>query len=129
MGRPVKRDVNGTLVFGTYVGAAEGIRVTAFLGGISRNDCYILRQRGSSRYRVYDVSDATEGVCKLVSGAPSANGEMRIMGLVGGNLSNTVAIKRLFKRTAVDFSSNRYKWELRDDSATGEEGYIDLTAI
>lgn len=126
MGRPVKRDVNGVLVFGDYTTTSVGIRVEAYLGGSLRDDCYITKQKGARRYKVVDKSDATTGACKLVSAQPAANGEMRMMGYIGGNGSSGTPIRELFKRTAVDFSGNRYKWYLNNDSSND---YIVLTAI
>jgi hypothetical protein len=55
MGRPVRSDRNGVQVFGTYVGAAEGIRAESFFGS-NQNDVYIIKQKGARRYLVADVS-------------------------------------------------------------------------
>lgn len=126
MGRPVKRDVNGTLVFGDYTTDSAGIRVTAYFGGSSRSDVFIVAQKGSRRYKVQDKSDSTVAVCKLVSGNPAANGEMQLLGYTDAAADTTVALSKLFKRTAVDFSGNRYKWVLVNDSSMD---YIQLTAI
>lgn len=54
MGRPVRRDVRGTEVFGTYVSAA-GIRCEAYFAS-NQNDVYIIKQKGAHRYLVADVS-------------------------------------------------------------------------
>jgi hypothetical protein len=54
MGRPVRRDVRGTDVFGTYVSAA-GIRCEAYFAS-NQTDVYIIKQKGSRRYLVADVS-------------------------------------------------------------------------
>ena len=126
MGRPVKKDVNGTLVFGDYTTSSAGIRVTAYFGDSSRNDVYIVAQKGSRRYKVADKSDGTTEVCKLVSGNPSANGEMQLLGYTNAGADTSVALSKLFKRTAVDFRGNRYKWELVNDSSMD---YIQLTLI
>ena len=55
MGRPIRTDRNGVQVFGTYVGAAEGIRAESFFGS-NQNDVYIIKQKGARRYLVADVS-------------------------------------------------------------------------
>lgn len=126
MGRPVKKDINGTIVFGDYTTSAAGIRVTAYFGGSSRDDVYIVAQKGSRRYKVKDKSDNATAICKLISGTPSANGEMKLLGYTDAGADVSVAIRQLFKRTAIDFSGNRYKWVLVNDSSMD---YIQLTAI
>ena len=128
MGRPVKRDVAGTLVFGDYTTTAVGIKVTAYFGGSSRTEGFIVKQKGARRYLVQDKSDSTQAVCKLVSGSPAANGEMNLVGFtapVEADL-NAVVLRNLNKRTATDFSNNRYTWVLVSDSS---EDYIQLTLI
>ena len=129
MGRPVKRDVNGVLVFGDYTTTAVGIRADAYFGGSLRDDVFVIKQRGAKSYRVEDKSDSTRANCVLVSGTPAANGEMRIVGWVGGDpgvSGASRALAKIFKRTATDFSGNRYKWYLQNDSSAD---YIVLTAI
>ena len=176
MGRPVRRDVRGTDVFGTYVSAA-GIRCEAYFAS-NQTDVYIIKQKGAHRYLVASVptvndediavgstyvivdtgttnwaalgvDNAFNGkiflatvagsgltttgtlrivqVAKLVSGTPAAAGEMRLTGYnsVGADASAT-RIAHLNKRTAIDFSGNRYTWFLDNDSS-GDQ--IILTAI
>jgi hypothetical protein len=53
----------------------------------------------------------------LVSGTPAANGEIRIRGSVTGQTPGDVAIAKITKRIATDFSGNRYKWYLDNDSS------------
>jgi len=63
----------------------------------------------------------------LVSGTPSAENEILMRGTTTGNLdADLVAIAKITKRVATDFSGNRYTWYLESDS-TGD--YIVLTAI
>lgn len=127
MGRPVKRDVNGVVVFGDYTSAAVGIRVEAYFGGSLRDDCYIVKQKGAKSYFVQDKSDAAKAQCKLVSGQPAANGEVRLLGFLGGDPgTGATAIAKLMKRTAIDFTGKRYKWYLENDSS---DDYIVLTAL
>lgn len=126
MGRPVRRDVNGTEVFGDYTTSAAGIVVTAYFGSSLRTDVFIVKQKGSRRYLCQDKSDSTQAVCKLVSGTPAANGEMKLFGVTNASTDAGVAIAKLNKRTAVDFSGNRYKWVLVNDSSAD---YIQLTAV
>lgn len=126
MGRPLYRDVRGTDARQDYTGANVGIRVDAYFGGSLRNDVFIVNQKRAKAYLVQDKSDSSQAVCKLVSGTPAANGEMRMVGLINGAGSSITPIAKLGKRIAVDFSGNRYKWFLTNDSA-GD--YITLTAI
>jgi hypothetical protein len=128
MGRPVKRDVAGTLVFGDYTTTAAGIKVTAYFGGSSRTDVFVVKQKGARRYLVQDKSDSTQAVCKLVSGTPAVNGEMNLVGFTAPTEvdANVVVLRNLKKRTATDFNNNRYTWILVNDSTAD---YIQLTLI
>ena len=126
MGRPLYRSVAGIDARQDYTGANVGIRVDAYFGGSLRNDVFIINQKRAKAYLVQDKSDGTQAVCKLVSGTPAANGEMKMVGLVNGQGSNIKAIAKLGKRIAIDFSGNRYNWTLTNDSA-GD--YITLTPI
>jgi hypothetical protein len=124
MGRPVKRDINGVLVFGDYTSTAVGIRVVAFFGASVRDDVFIEKQKGSRRYKVVDKSDSTFAVCKLVNkAAPTANGEMVMTGRVAADANdatNKRTIAKLNKRIATDYNGVRYKWSLADDSSSDD---------
>ena len=121
MGRPVKRDVNGTLVFGDYTTSAVGIRCEAYIGSGNETDVFIVKQKGAKSYVVQDKSSGTQVAAKLVSGTPEALGEMRITGyLAGGPDASATPIAKLMKRTAIDFSSNRYTWFLDSDSSADQ---------
>lgn len=126
MGRPLYRDVRGVDARQDYTGANVGIRVTAYFEGSLRDDVFIINQKRAKAYLVQDKSDSSQAVCKLVSGTPAANGEMRMIGVLNSNGSVPTAIAKLGKRIAIDFSGNRYTWYLQNDSA-GD--YIVLTAI
>ena len=119
MGRPVKRDVLGTLVFGDYTTSAVGIKAEGYFGGELRTDCFVVKQRGAKSYLLQDKSDSTKSAtCKLVSTEPAAEGEMRLTGYrAGGPDASATRIAKLQKRTAIDFSSNRYTWFLDNDSS------------
>jgi len=123
MGRPVKRDVNGVLVFGDFTTTSVGIRVVANIGGTVRNDVYILKQAGTRAYRVFDVSDSATGLCRLVDkeGGNLLTGEMVMSGRVAADANeatNGRRIRKLTKRIATDFSGARYKWSLANDSTS-----------
>lgn len=116
MGRPIKK-VN----FGVATGANAGIIVTAYVpGGSSAVTGYIVKQVGAKTYKVTTAQGT--GRCKLVANA-SASGEMTIVGFNGGS---TVAIRKLAQNVAFDFSGNRYKWSLQNDSSAD---YIELTPV
>jgi hypothetical protein len=55
MGRPVRRDVAGTEVFGTNANGNVGIICEAYFAS-NQTDVYILKQVGSRRYKVVDTS-------------------------------------------------------------------------
>jgi uncharacterized oligopeptide transporter (OPT) family protein len=131
MGRPLKKDVYGTKVTRSFTTSQAGILVQGYFGGSLASDYQIVKQRGKSTYVV--VSTATDAfndadsissltgtdlkTGKLVSGTPSANGEIRILGSTTGQTPGTTAIAKLTKRLAYDFSGNKYKWYLDNDSS------------
>jgi len=124
MGRPVKRDVAGTLVFGDYTTTSAGIKVSARIPTFSTaKAAYIEKQVGSRTYKVTNA-DGT-GKCLLVSSITAA-GQMVLLGYTDAGADVSVAIKRLNKRVATDFSGNRYTWVLVNDSS---EDYIQLTLV
>ena len=130
MGRPLRKDVFGTDVIGTGAAAATGVRVDLYDSAL-RTDGVIIKQRGAKTFQCTRVGDlatsTTYAAYVLKNGAPSAAGEMRIQGYVGGNgVDNLVAIAKITKRVATDFSGNRYTWFLENDSSSD---YIVLTAI
>jgi len=126
MGRPIKKDATGVAIFGTYA-SDTGIRVDAFVGS-AQTDCFIVKQKGSRRYLVQDVSAGTQALCTLVNVAAGSltAGQMRLTGYVGGNGDEGRALQKLTKRIATDFNSNRYKWSVVNDSVND---YIVLTAM
>jgi len=124
MGRPVRRDVNGTEVFGTAAGAAAGIIVSARLPGESTaKDGFIVKQTGARSYQI-DNADGV-GKCVLVETITGA-GQAVMTGILNPSTDQGVAIRKLQKRTAIDFNGNRYTWVLVNDSSAD---YIQLTLI
>ncbi len=132
MGRPLKKDVYGTKVTRSFTTGQAGIVVQGYFGGALASDYQIVKQRGKSTYVVLKTStdEFTEAesipgsitgtnlkVGKLVSGEPAANGEIRILGSATGQTPGDIAIAKLTKRLARDFSGNKYKWYLDNDSS------------
>jgi hypothetical protein len=79
----------------------------------------ILKQRSVNKFKVDDnkLGTGNEGVCTLVNkavGALSAN-EMSIDGVIAGGAQG-IKIKKLYNRTCRDFSNNKYKWTVQNDS-------------
>ena len=111
------------------------------------DDYIIIKQRGSKTFVVMSESASSDtfvdgesikgpdssffrtGV--LVESEPNANGEIRMVGYpaVGGQgESDAIAIAKITKRVATDFSGNRYTWYLTNfEDSTGDQ--IILTAI
>ena len=134
MGRPLKKDVLGTDVIGTPAGDT-GVRVEAFFGGVAYTDAtfnsttnyaYIYKQRGAKTFVVANQAGTTSEPLVLQSAVPSANGEMRLNGFIGGNGAVPTPLAKITKRVATDFSNNRYTWILVNDSTSD---YILLTAV
>jgi hypothetical protein len=134
MGRPLKKDVLGTDVIGTPSGDT-GVRVEAYFGGAAYTDAtfntttnyaYIYKQRGAKTFVLANQAGTTSEPCVLQAAIPSANGQMRLNGYIGGNGAVPTPIAKITKRVATDFSNNRYTWILVSDSTSD---YIQLTAI
>jgi hypothetical protein len=134
MGRPLRKDVLGVDVIGTPA-SDTGVRVEAYAGGTAYTDAtynsttnyaYIYKQRGAKTFVVKNQAGTTLGPLVLQAAIPSGNGQMRINGYIGGNGSTPTPLAKIFKRTARDFSGNRYTWILVNDSTSD---YIQLTAI
>ena len=128
MGRPLRKDVLGTDVIGTFA-SNTGIRVD-FYDASLRTDGVIIKQRGAKTFVVCRVGDigttANYTTAVLQDSTPDAAGEMSIVGWIGGNGGASVFIAKITKRVATDFSGNRYTWYLENDSSND---YIVLTAI
>lgn len=81
---------------------------------------YIVNQVGARRFKCLESvptsPPAAAQVYKIVQGTnmdPTVAGTMTLIGILNGS---PVALKKLNFRTAADFSGNRYKWSLSDDS-------------
>jgi hypothetical protein len=142
MGRPLKKDVNGVEVLGTFGtntpgDSNTGIRCEFHDGTALRTDGILVRQRGAKTYVVTRVGNlnATHlenstslNTCVLQSAEPAAAGQMRIRGSVAGTVPGDIAIAKLTKRIATDFSGNRYNWEMVNFADSSGDA-IKLTAI
>ena len=146
MGRPLKKDVNGVSVIRSFATTEAGVKLQGFftLDSGLRSDYQIVKQRGAKSFVV--MRQATDNfteaesipltinasnlrVGKLVSGQPAADGEIRMIGFTNQGQAadnGAVAIAKITKRVATDFSGTRYNWFLQNDSS---EDYIVLTAI
>jgi hypothetical protein len=127
MGRPLRKDKNGVDVIGTPA-SNTGITVQFHDGTALRSDGIILKQRGAKTFVVARVGAPTvRFTCVLQSAEPSAAGQMRMQGSTTGLLDqNLVAIAKITKRVATNFSGVKYTWFLENDSSAD---YIVLTAI
>jgi hypothetical protein len=127
MGRPLRKDINGVDVIGTPV-SNTGITVQFHDGTALRSDGIIIKQRGAKTFVVARVGAPTvKFTCVLQAAEPSAAGQMRMRGSTVGTLdTGLVAIAKITKRVATDFSSVRYKWFLENDSSAD---YIVLIPI
>ncbi len=131
MGRPLRKDVNGVDVIGTYDGNT-GI-VVKFYDASLRTDGAIIKQRGSRTFVVSRIGDigttSAYTTAVLTNAEPSAAGEMQIVAyLVGGADASAFNVAKITKRVITDFSGNRYTWQLTNyGDSTGDQ--IECTAI
>ena len=141
MGRPLRKDVNGIDVIGSW-GTNDtgdkraGIRVEFHDGSALNSDGIIVRQRGAKTYVVSQNENVAENLtkttnqftCVLQADEPSAAGQMRITGYTADPELNPVYIAKMTKRVATDFDDNRYLWEMVNyEDSSGDE--IRLTPI
>jgi len=121
MGRPVNKRNFGA----TGVDATPKVPIR-FHDGSNLIEGYILSQRGTNKFNCSNDGDTITRVCRLTSdgSAPNADLECQLIGIGSGG--DSIAIKKLFNRTAVDYDNNRYTWEAEDDST---ESLLRLTAI
>ena len=120
MGRPLKKDVNGVEVLGTFGGTiagagvdtSAGIRVSGRFGGTTNTDYFLVKQRGAKTYIV--SRDGSTMQLGVLAPAVTNNGDIVILGSVAGVTPGNIAIAKLTKRIATDFSGNRYTWYLRN---------------
>ena len=118
-------------LFGTLGSASTPhIPVRIYPTGGSASAGYIIKQAGARRFKcaqtVPTSPPGTNEVYKIVQGTnmdPTVAGTMTLIGLLNGS---PVALKKINFRTAADFSGNRYKWTLQDDSTAT---LLILTAI
>ena len=134
MGRPINKRFFGALDDGTNITINCQVASNA-----ESAQGYIIRQRSVNKFLVNDTKDGTKtsvggsgtgnvGVCTLVDKAQGSLGanEMSIDGYLSTGGGTVIRIKKLYNRTCRDFSNNRYKWAVSNDSTVST---IILTAI
>ena len=136
MGRPLKKDVNGVNVIGTYgtnSGDSSAGVVVKFYDASLRTDGVIIKQRGAKTYvvsRIGDIGTTTAyTTAVLKNGTPSAAGEMQIIAyLSGGADLSAVNVAKITKRIITDFTGAKYTWRMTNYAdSTGDQ--IELTAL
>ena len=137
MGRPLRKDVFGIDAINTFgtatpPDARAGIRVE-FYDASLRTDGVIIKQRGAKTFVVVrngDIGTTSAYVTAVLQSAqPSAYGQMRMVGYTDPGVdASAVAIAKITKRVATDFSGNKYNWRMSDfEDSTGD--IIILTPI
>jgi Tfp pilus assembly protein PilW len=136
MGRPLKKDINGVNVIGTYgtnsADSSAGV-VVRFYDASLRTDGVIIKQRGSKSFQVCRIGDigttANYTTAVLKNGTPSVYGEMQIIAyLTGGADASAVNVAKITKKIITDFSGNRYTWSMTN-FADSTADQIELTAL
>lgn len=131
MGRPLFKDVNGVKATRSYTTTQAGIKVKGYFGGSLASDYQIVKQRGAKTFVVLStatdeftetesisgITAANLNVGTLVSGTPAANGEIQILGSTTGQTPGDIAIAKITRRIATDFSGNKYTWYVDNDSS------------
>ena len=120
MGRPVNKRYFGDPADGT------NLTVRAYIGAGVDEQAYVVAQKGTNKFKVSNNAGTATAVCRLVNKATAsvAAGEMVLEAFNAAG--ERVVLKKIFNRTATDWNSNRYTWELQDDST---DTVLRLTAI
>jgi hypothetical protein len=136
MGRPLKKDVNGVNVIGTYgtnsSDSSAGI-VVKFYDASLRTDGVIIKQRGSKSFVVARIGSigttSAYTTATLTNSTPDVYGEMQIIAyLSGGADASAVNVAKITKKIITDFSGNKYKWRMTN-FADSTADQIELTAL
>jgi hypothetical protein len=136
MGRPLKKDVNGINVIGTYGTASSdssaGI-VVKFYDASLRTDGVIIKQRGAKSFVVARIGSigttSAYTTAVLKNGTPSAAGEMQIIAyLSGGADASAVNVAKITKRIITSFTGAKYTWRMTN-FADSTADQIELTAL
>ena len=136
MGRPLRKDVNGVDVIGTYGTASSdspaGI-VVKFYDASLRTDGVIIKQRGAKSFVVARIGSigttSAYTTAVLKNGTPSAAGEMQIIAyLSGGADASAVNVAKITKRIITSFTGAKYTWRMTN-FADSTADQIELTAL
>ena len=137
MGRPLKKDVNGVNVIGTYGTNSGGDNsagiVVKFYDASLRTDGVIIKQRGSKSFVVARIGSigttSAYTTAKLKNGTPSAYGEMQIIAyLTGGADASAVNVAKITKKIITSFTGAKYTWRMTN-FADSTADQIELTAL
>lgn len=116
MGRPINSRYLGPIGSGDFNKFTAIVKVGT--NPVSEQGI-ILRQRSDNRFKVNDASDGSgnSAVCELVDKTTPDDNEMVIQGFINGS-GTPINIRKLYNRTVIDFSGNRYDWDLQSDSTS-----------
>ena len=136
MGRPLRKDVNGVDVIGTYGTASSDSRagiVVKFYDASLRTDGVIIKQRGAKSFVVARIGSigttSAYTTAVLKNGTPSAAGEMQIIAyLSGGADASAVNVAKITKRIITSFTGAKYTWRMTN-FADSTADQIELTAL
>jgi len=136
MGRPLRKDINGVDVIGTYGTNSSDSRagiVVKFYDASLRTDGVIIKQRGAKSFVVAQIDNigttSAYTTAVLTNGTPSAYGQMQIIAyLSGGADASAVNVAKITKRIITDFSGNKYSWRMTN-FADSTADQIELTAL
>ena len=136
MGRPLRKDVNGVDVIGTYGTASSDSRagiVVKFYDASLRTDGVINKQRSAKSFVVARIGSigttSAYTTAVLKNGTPSAAGEMQIIAyLSGGADASAVNVAKITKRIITSFTGAKYTWRMTN-FADSTADQIELTAL
>lgn len=125
MGRPINKRWFGPTGLGIGTGLTTGNKLPMIANvGAGQFNGYIIKQRATRKFKVSSANNLQHGNVILVNKLVGLlTGEGALVGLDG---LTPVAIKKLTRHIATDFSGHRYRWTLQDDST---QTLIILTAI
>lgn len=120
MGRPVNKRYFG-------VAGSANIKVRAKIGANTEDDGYIVKQRGTRRFKV--TVGANTGICTLVNKSTGALGANEMILNVVDDAGNTVQVTKLYNRVAITEGTTKVKWNFSTSNTDGAVQVTDAKAV
>lgn len=120
MGRPVSKRYFG-------VAGSTNIKVRAKIGANTEGYGYIVKQRGTRRFKV--TVGANTGICTLVNKSTGALGTNEMIINVTTDSGDTVQVTKIFNRVAITEGTTKVKWNFSSSTTDNAVQVEDAKAV